>query len=256
MTREVDTSYNNRIRDAGFDREILNRRIVFNVEFPSKLRDLKNYPAFNDGLSNENYTRTLVEQLLSEFREEKERFNLEEEKYKRERIRQELLLSVASTESIYSILKATAPLNAQGEPEITPEYETYMAGMIADSLRSELGSMTKSDLKRWAGLYPEYPLVTGLVGNRVAQEELIKAKFGKLPGDLTGAELDKLANEHNVEVELTKNTSLNIDIPNLDIFGIADDVKSITSDLKEIFSIKPVLIENLRKDYNKFNLSA
>jgi hypothetical protein len=218
------------------DREVFNRRIIFNVELPAKVRDLRNRPGFTDKLSDANYTKTLVEQLLTEFREEKERFHEQEEIYKRERIRQELLLSVASTESIYSILKATAP------NPMTPEYETYMAGMIADSLRSETSSMTRSQLKRWQGLYPGHTGISGLVDDHEVKEAALIAKLGKLPGDLTGAELDKLADEHSSEAWSAKSVDFNsIKLPDLallDVVDVVGDIKTITQDLKDIFRKK------------------
>ena len=235
-------------RVSGSSREVFNRRIVFDVMLTAKFSDLRERPGFRDKLRDEYYARAIVEQLLAEFREEKERFNIEEEKYKRERIRQELLLSVVSTESIYSILKATAPLNAQGEAEITPEYRDYMASMIADSLRSEASSMTKSQLQRWEGLYPGY--ISSLLDDHDAKEKAVIAKFGKLPGDFTGGELDKLANEHSLQAWGKSVSFNNIKFPNLDLLGVATDFKEIKNDLGEILSTlskrsDPVII-NLR----------
>ncbi len=210
----------------GSDREVFNRRIIFDLKLKAKFLDLRKQPGFSDRLRDETYTNSLIEHLLTEFREEKERFHEQEEKYKRERIRQELLLSVASTEAMYSILKATAPLNAQGEPEITPEYEQMMAAMIADSLKSESSSL--STLQKWSGVFGgRSSAINTLIEDHQNKETELKNKFAKLPGDLTGSELDRF-----------------------DFLDIKGDIKSITNDLKAIW------LKQYGWPYENFNLTA
>lgn len=244
MSEEVDSLNMNILGVLGSDREVFNRRIIFDLKLKAKFLDLRKQPGFSDRLRDETYTNSLVEHLLAEFRGEKERFNQEEEKYKRERIRQELLLSVASTESMYSILKATAPRNAQGEPEITPEYEQMMAAMIADSLKSESSSL--ATLQKWSRVFGgRSSALNTLIEDHQNKETELRNKFGKLPGDLTGDELDRLVDDRSF--------INSIKIPNLNVLDIADikgDIKSITNDLKVIW------LKQYGWPYDSFNLTA
>ncbi len=189
-------------------------------------------------LKDPESVRRLTLKLLEEFYQEKDAFDQEQAKLKRDLIRQELLLSVSSTAAMQSILEATAPLNANGEPEITPEYQASMADMIADSLRSEASSMTKSELQQWAALYPGFTSISGLVSDREHQEEAIKRQFGKLPGDATGAELNKLVDKHSSQDWITKSVKFNpIKFPNLDFLGVVSDFKEIKKDLDGILTV-------------------
>ncbi len=238
----IDRALGMRINDSS--REDSNRFYLSIKNHVKQLVDKGN-------LADPESARRAILQLL-EFYKEKDEFDLQQAKLKRELIQQELLLSVTSTESMYSILKATAPLNAQGEPEITPEYEQKMAAMIADSLRSEASSMPLASLQKWSGIFTANHAINTLVTDRQNKEAVVRAKLGKLPGDLTGDELDKLADEGSSQAWSNKAVSFNAikipDINRLDFADIGGDIRSITKDLKDILS----------KKYNQhnFNLNA
>ncbi len=218
----------------------------------------------------EYFNRRIVNEFLRQFfldfdRQEKERFDLETKKYEQDRKRLDLLLASSSTETIYGILKSNAPLNAQGEPEITAEYQAFMEDMICDSLKAEVGSMSLSSLKTWYGKFPGCMQIAALIAERQAKEETLKEQFGKLPTDLTGAQLDKWEQGKTDEQWQTKaaspNTSKFVEIASL---GLSNDVKSIWADsldiLKTLSSDRSAPGELLKKDfgwpYNHFNLSA
>jgi len=176
---------------------------------------------------------------------------------KRENLIAMLEMSTSSTAVLESIYRNNPPLNASGQPELTPEYLDLIANKVADSLKSEMSTMTEDQLKSYAGRYPGNSALSSVLDDFKARKQAVALRLDvDLPEGLNGRELNELDDVNSVtykdlymrEIKPIQQGSV------FEVFNLARDLKETGEAMRTIAESLGITKDHV-SEFKKHNTS-